>query len=1063
MDALCELIAQSARFNLDEIDGKAALFHAAKHDCFRVISKLNSKGIDFNLDDDEGKTAVFHANQDDRIDALCELIRCRAKFNLDEIDGKPALFHAAEMHIENVLEPLYNAGLDLNVTDNEGKTVVFYCDEEFLDDMMAVDEVLINARDAYGRTPLFYAIQDDDATKALHLIKNGGNLQLKDNCHLSIFSFFIEYCISENIEALQLFTSELFHEEHQLKALTLAILDIVYCQAPLLSISGSPHLLMSNAIFNKRNILKALAFAREQFLIQNDDNAENVDKIASMIRENEIDVPLTLSLLNKLGANPNATDSHGNTALHYTSLLPFLGVTQEPVIEMCKKLKKFGALFDTKNHQNQSPLLFCLSSQTLKVITEDNNWQSSIRGLVEVCRFLLSNGSSITNGSGNVESTFQRIILLIQQGLKLNEEASRKAVCQVMIDVLKLLSPEEEVVRNAVNNTDTRLNSPLHLWASIALKSPQDYTSLVTGEHTFERFLRIILDHLLECGAKLNPRNANEQTPLHVCRTWTAIKLLLKAGANSNDVDSSGHSPLLVAAKDENSIKKTDSFYADVTKDAETFWKSALKKGLDPWIAGKQGESLLSVLIKSEAFVLAKALVEVACKENYATNDVKLSLLNVISKDESKHTHWKTNLVAVILKSAKMPPRLSLDSALHFCCRNIDEFGMFDEKEDSTHEKAKDEQSDDDGQPPPKKRRKDESIKELMGKQEPSEDVRYDSVHWKIAKQFISYGGDPCLEIAKGYHLLRDFLKNPEEFDTLGDSNPWNSISDKYKGKLREVAKRPTCRLFDQICHCNDVIGNGSVGNIVAGMNAKDGREVAVKCITKSNMPRPQDIREIKNLAALADCEQVVRYIDFFVDEDGEHSYIVLELMEGNLKEYLDESKIDVTKATLLCKDVVMGLEFLHSQNILHRDLKPENIIYKVHPKICLKNADFGLSLVINSVSTTLYHTVVGTRCWIAPEVFTSMPDSVDKDRFARASDMFSCGLLLHYILSGQKHPFSPTDYASKSALQVCNETEANIMKGTMEGVTLYLLNPLTWLKRCLQAMKRIGQMQKQH
>ncbi|CAB4002407.1 Ankyrin repeat domain-containing 50 [Paramuricea clavata] len=557
MDALCELIEQSARFNLDEIDGKAALFHAAKHDCFLVISKLNSKCLDFNVSDDEGKTAVFYANQNDRVDALCELIRCRAKFNLDEIDGKAALFHAAEMHIENVVQPLYNAGLDLNVTDNEGKTVIFYCDKEFLDDMIAVDEVQINARDAYGRTPLFYAIQDDDATKALHLIKNGGNLQLKDNCHLSIFSFFIEYCISENIEALQLFTSKLFNEERQLEALTLAIFDTVYCQAPLLSVRGSPHLLKSYTIFNKKtNILKALAFAREQFLIQDDDNAENVDKIASMIRENEIDVPLTLSLLNKLGANPNAVDSDGNTALHYTSLLPFLGVTQERVIEICKKLKKLGALFNTKSHRSQSPLLFCLSPLTLKVITEDNNWQSSIGGLVEICRFLLRNGSSITNGSGNVQTIFHRIILLIQQGLLLNEEASRKAVCQVMIDVLKLLSPNEEAVRNAVNNTDTLLNSPLHLWASIALKSPKDYTSFLTGEHTFERFLQIILHHLLECGAKLNPRNANEQTPLHACRTWTAAKLLLDAGANPNDVDSSGHSPLLVVANEKNSTKK---------------------------------------------------------------------------------------------------------------------------------------------------------------------------------------------------------------------------------------------------------------------------------------------------------------------------------------------------------------------------------------------------------------------------------------------------------------------------------------------------------------------------
>jgi serine/threonine protein kinase/ankyrin repeat protein len=645
---------------------------------------------------------------------------------------------------------------------------------------------------------------------------------------------------------------------------------------------------------------------------------------------------------------------------------------------------------------------------------------------------LLSNGSGITNGSGNAESIFHRILFLIQQGFQLNEEASRKAVCEVMIDVLKLLSPKEEAVRNAVNNTYTLLNSPLHLWASIALKSPQDYTSFLTGEHTFKRFLQIILHHLLECGAKLNPRNANEQTPLHACRTWTTTKLLLDAGANPKDLDSSGQSPLLVVANEKNSIKKTDSFYADVIEDPETFWKSALEMGLDPWIADKQGESLLSVFIKSEVFVLAKALVEVACKEDYATNDVKLSLLNVISKDESKHTHWKTILVEVILNSARTS-YLSLDSPLRFCCRNIVQFGMFDEKADSTQQKSNDEPSNDDGQPPPKKRRKDESVK-AQEEEEPNEEhASYDSVHCKIAKQFLSYGGHIYIhDIVQDYPSLQNLLTEPIEIDTIPIRIPWTSVSDKSKGILAKVARRQECEMVDQIWYCKDYIASGAFGVIFAGINQNDGREVALKRIEKLGMKRRKDKREIKNLTALADCEQVVRYISFL--EDEHFSYIVLELMEGNLDEYLDGSKIDVNQATDLCKHIVMGLEFLHRQNILHRDLKPANILYKVHPKTCLKIADFGLSHIIDSVSTTVYRTGAGTRCWISPEVLTSKPDGVNKDHFARASDMFSCGLLLHYILSGQKHPFYPADYANKGKLQLPSETEMNIVNGKMEA-----------------------------
>ena len=69
----------------------------------------------------------------------------------------------------------------------------------------------------------------------------------------------------------------------------------------------------------------------------------------------------------------------------------------------------------------------------------------------------------------------------------------------------------------------------------------------------------------------------------------------------------------------------------------------------------------------------------------------------------------------------------------------------------------------------------------------------------------------------------------------------------------------------------------------------------------------------------------------------------------------------------------------------------------------------------------------------MAPEVFT-VPSSVDKTRFAKESDVFSCEIILHYILSGGKHPFSPKDCTNKNAVQVSLETETNIMNGNMNG-----------------------------
>ena len=1019
MAVLCDLIRWNAEFKLDEIDGKAVLFYAAKNDCIAVVTELHDKNFDLNITDDEGKTAFSYANRNRSMDVLCELIACGAEFKLDEIDGKALLFYAANKNYKHVLMPLHNAGFDLNITDEQGRTVVFYGNECFLDALKEVVEIFIDARDHCGRTPLFYALQYNDTRKAQYLIEKGANIGLKDNCNVSIFTLFIETCISKNVEKMDLFCSELFEEDQQRKALTYATLNHLYCQAPLLS-------LKSNAILYKKNVLGALAFVRKHCLVQDAHMVENIDK---NIRENEINVPRIVSLLIKLGADPQTADSNGNTAFHFATLLPLYGPTEDVVMDICKKLKKFGTMYHTKNHKHQSPLLFGLSNMW-EAVTENNDCQSSIRGLIEVYRFLLSSRNVIPNS----EFIFHHIVSLIQQGLNLIDKSQRKTVVEVLVDILELLQPHEDAVRNAVNYTDTLLNSPLHLWASIALKTPQDYTGFGTEDFTFERILKRILDHLLKCGVQRNARNVNDETPLHMCRTWTAVKLLLDAGANPNDQNSSGDSPLLVAAKKENAPAKKGYLYPDVTEDPKSFWKSALQKGLDPSVVCKQGKTILNVLIESEEFALSRALVEIACKEESTTDNVKLSILNVICDDESKHTHWKTTLVDIVLKSTGIN-RLALESPFRLCCQNIVKFGMFDnEQPTSVQQKANDDPAYDDGQPHAKTAGKDESKKKEEEKQESKEEeVSNDTVYCKIAKQLFFYGrGIDIAAIASEYPSLHEFLKKLKEIDTIELDIPWASVSYKRKGLLAKVARKLECKIVNQIWYHKEHIGSGSFGHIFAGINEKDGREVAVKRIEKLRLKRPEDRREIENLVALAGCEQVVHYISFFEDED--FTYLVLELMEGNLNEFFDGYTIDAAEAIRLCENVVMGLRFLHEQRILHRDLKPQNILYKVHPKLYLKIADFGLSRAIDNVCTTVYGTHVGTRCWIAPEVLTSKPNSLDKDRFATESDVFSCGMILHYILSGRKHPFSPNDCTNKNPLQVSHETDANIMNGKMDG-----------------------------
>ena len=647
--------------------------------------------------------------------------------------------------------------------------------------------------------------------------------------------------------------------------------------------------------------------------------------------------------------------------------MPFCGVLERDVMNICKILRKFGTTFSLKNQRHESPLQLCLSPKLWKAATKDNKWQSSIKGLVGVCKCLLNNGCGVTFAPQSAESTFHTIISTIQECLDVTEDEPRKGALSVLKNILISFSPNEAAVRVAVNNTDSLSNSPLHLWATIALKSCKSYAS---QEDTFENILQIIFDHLLKCGANVNLRNCNGETPLHMCRTWTAVKMLLDAGANAKDADASGNSPLLGAAKKKYS-NGTDFFYPDVGEDLkENFFILAIERGLDPWVVDRHGLSLLNILLKSESFFLARALVKAACdcEDNHATNETKLSLLNIICTDKCKDTHWKSILVDLILSSDRTK-RLRVEPPLRLCCWNIQKFGLFDDKSRSFQPDANEGTSYDDGQPPPRKQKTGEAGKEDEEKGKANSERNNDySVHGKIAKQLLLHGANiylqdsgekSCFDIADNCPYLKDLLVKPIETDCLPILIPWTSVSDKGNCKLAKVARRQEYEEINQILYHKSPIGQGSFAFVFAGINSKDGREVAVKRAERLRMQRAEDKREIQNLAALADCEQIVRYILFFEDDD--FSYVVLELMEGNLEEYLSECTIDATPATNLCKDVIMGLKFLHEEHILHRDLKPRNILYKERPKLCLKIADFGVSRKVDSKCTTVYGTGVGT------------------------------------------------------------------------------------------------------
>ncbi|XP_031575247.1 serine/threonine-protein phosphatase 6 regulatory ankyrin repeat subunit C-like isoform X3 [Actinia tenebrosa] len=1061
------LIEAGADVNKTDDDGKTAMFSAIEYENESIVQALIDAGVDVNKTDKYGNTALFNAVENNNESIVRALIDAGVDVNKTDKYSKTALFCVSlffNFSSGDSIDLLIDAGSDVNLPDNKGETPLFSLVRSQLDihvkTLVEKGKALTNVRNQYGRTPLFYALQRSPVV-ALYLLYNGGNLYLKDNCNLSILSFFIEEMLHDEIRFDRSGRFDLTEQLNLLcrrgvteKLVVKSLIEVLFCKIVLMCTPLGEVRTSYSYFMHKGCLSEFLSMADYQTKM----TIENILEQVSSEQLSQV-VP---SFVN-LGADPNSVDSHGNTLLHYVTLLPFVDVSQKEVVETCHLLWKYGASMNIKNHQGQTPLLFCLSELSL-------HWEwllrtDGVKMLVEVCRLLLNCGTNVNDTLPNGESVFHLLIDLFQKGLRLQDEAVRQELLKEMFNLLQLFSDANCKQAESFKNSSGHLYLLLHSWASLTLPYSENYSRKVTHNYTFEELLKAILQLLLKCGAKQNARDDDERTPLHHCKTWSAVKLLIDAGAKTDDVDSSGHPTLLAAAGRQTFLERSDRFYPDVLEDPKAFWRTAIEMNLDPWTVDQHENSVLSNMIECKAFVLVKALIEVTCEDKHIeSHTIAYSLLSTICNDQSTHARWKTNLVEIILNSRKTL-LVNLDVPLRFCCKNIIELGSSDDSShDSLHpskglkRKFADNEFEKHGstQPMLKKIKTTDgrcseektdgqcSEEETDGQcsEEKTENaknsddlVHYDSVHCEIAQLLLSYGADcrisdstgkSCLDLAETCPELKHILMQPIDMNKISKRIPWDSVSERYKNMLAKVSRGQEKQIVGSFWYHKDYIGSGSYGHVFTGINENDGREVAIKRIEKLRMVRPEDQREITNLANLADCKQVVSHVCFL--EDIHFSYIVLELMEGDLEHYFSERTVDKRKSVLLCKDIVEGLRYLHERKIIHRDLKPGNILYKTHPTLCLKIADFGLSRYcrVNNTSTTLYgRTIVGTRCWIAPEILTSQSAG---ENFTKNSDTFSCGLLLHYILSEQRHPFSPAPSSNPHFI------EDNIIKDKMEG-----------------------------
>ncbi|KAI8605929.1 kinase-like domain-containing protein [Dissophora ornata] len=194
-------------------------------------------------------------------------------------------------------------------------------------------------------------------------------------------------------------------------------------------------------------------------------------------------------------------------------------------------------------------------------------------------------------------------------------------------------------------------------------------------------------------------------------------------------------------------------------------------------------------------------------------------------------------------------------------------------------------------------------------------------------------------------------------------------------------------------------LGEGEFAKVKLGMHADTGEEVAIKLIRRQsvdNTPRINKIgREISvlriirhpNIIALFDVIETERYIG-----------IVIEYASGGelFDHILAHRYLRERDACRLFAQLISGVHYLHSKNIVHRDLKLENLLLDRNRNIII--TDFGFANQFDSASRDrdLMSTSCGSPCYAAPELVISEGLYVGS-----GVDIWSCGVILYAMLAG--------------------------------------------------------------
>ena len=232
-------------------------------------------------------------------------------------------------------------------------------------------------------------------------------------------------------------------------------------------------------------------------------------------------------------------------------------------------------------------------------------------------------------------------------------------------------------------------------------------------------------------------------------------------------------------------------------------------------------------------------------------------------------------------------------------------------------------------------------------------------------------------------------------------------------------------------------IGRGGMGSVYLASRADEEfhKEVAIK-VVQGGMDHESITRRFRmerQILAGLDHPNISHLLDGGSAPDGS-PYFVMEYIEGlPIISYCDHRHL-TTKARLrLFQAVCSAVHYAHQNLIVHRDIKPGNILVTTDgvPKLL----DFGIAKLVSPGTPGRELTGVSGQV-MTPEY--ASPEQVNCQPITTASDIYSLGVLLYELLTGQ-YPYrlssgSPLDLAESICRQEPERPSVMVLRTAPEG-----------------------------